>query len=546
MGEYDCMRTKPRRPILLALILLFSVSSLGFIISPVHASTYVGFGAAQASAAACSGTLCEPAVADAASGNGFGEIVQAPFAGTLVAAGVFTGNGVPNQIVILSFPAGTTPAVSAYPNGFCNGTCYTTNTGQTFTVVDVENVAGMNSLSFNTVTLANPPTTIIGQWFAIVWMLTSGGSQYLMSACGGISATCSQFGSTVAAIGFTFGSTNPSGTFSSKCLPNSCGGPFVEGPITTGASFNPSGSVNSLATQCYGNCGTPPITLANTNSTHTINFNQSITLFYEFQSNINGFVLNITTNVAKTYTPPSPSNFGQSLAFYAIPNGCPIGQIPFTPACPGFKQFGSFTPSQTVKGLYSQAVTNGAYSVTNGEWLAVSISATLSGFDVNDTNNGVQIFQNNGNNPSTISQASQFSASSKIGLWAWIVGTVVSGNGPSSPGSTNCAGIIDCVIPNIVNSSCNFVTITCQTGGSIFWIIILTVITIGVLGYFFTQTMPGVNIGRIGLGEIAVLAFFGWMVAFNAAGVLASWVMIFMFFIVAWLFMGRLKGSGPI
>jgi hypothetical protein len=51
-------------------------------------------------------------------------------------------------------------------------------------------------------------------------------------------------------------------------------------------------------TQCYGNCGNPAVTIANTNSTHTINFNQTITLLYEFQSNLNGFVQNYTLNYA--------------------------------------------------------------------------------------------------------------------------------------------------------------------------------------------------------------------------------------------------------
>src|SRR5204863_443716 len=46
----------------------------------------------------------------------------------------------------------------------------------------------------------------------------------------------------------------------------------------TGASFQSGGTISAL-TQCYGNCGSPAVTLANTNSTHIINFNQSIGLF---------------------------------------------------------------------------------------------------------------------------------------------------------------------------------------------------------------------------------------------------------------------------
>src|SRR4029077_11415710 len=58
----------------------------------------------------------------------------------------------------------------------------------------------------------------------------------------------------------------------------------------------------TTVTQCYGNCGSPAVTLVNTNSSHSINFNQSITLFYEFQSNLNGFLNNITISFGKSYS----------------------------------------------------------------------------------------------------------------------------------------------------------------------------------------------------------------------------------------------------
>ena len=87
-----------------------------------------------------------------------------------------------------------------------------------------------------------------------------------------------------------------------------------------------------IVDKCFGNCGAPAVTLANTNSTHTTNFNQSITLFYIVQSTLNGFVENVTTQIARSYTN------GQTVAIglYTVDPVCTASNNPFTPQCPGF------------------------------------------------------------------------------------------------------------------------------------------------------------------------------------------------------------------
>ncbi|HZY47488.1 MAG TPA: hypothetical protein VFE96_06790, partial [Candidatus Bathyarchaeia archaeon] len=144
-----------------------------------------------------------------------------------------------------------------------------------------------------------------------------------------------------------------------------------------GTTTNPSTTI----TQCFGNCGSPAITLANTNSTHTTNFNQSITLLYEFQSSLNGYLLNVTTNVAKSYKAiPNGPSFGVYLV-----TSCPIGQSPFTPQCPGV-----LSTQSGAQNFFSPAKGRASFSgllipVSNGQWIGIAMTAFFSGFDVNDT-----------------------------------------------------------------------------------------------------------------------------------------------------------------
>jgi len=347
---------------------------------------------------------------------------------------------------------------------------------------------------------------------------------------------------------FNFASNNPGigNSYTARSVASSgdinCNGLF--GTIV-GGSFNPTGSGSTGAvtvTQCYGNCGNPPITLANTNSTHTVNFNQTITLFYQFQSNVNGFLLNVTTSMAKSYiTIPNGPAFG----VYTIPS-CPIGQTPFSPSCPGLLQAQS-TGQNTFSPPKGKISFSGLHvPVANGQWVGIALSAFLSGLDVNDTNTNVNLWQTNeGKIPSSIQAASSL-GNSKVGLWAWINGNVVTGTPPTSPSSGACGPGLDLILACTVNSLCTVVTTKCQTGSSIFLIVILTIFSIAVMLGIFSYWLPGMNITTKGMGEFAVLIFVGWFVAFAAYGLLLPYMMILMFFVIAWLFLGRSKGTGPI
>jgi len=295
----------------------------------------------------------------------------------------------------------------------------------------------------------------------------------------------------------------------------------------------------TLVTQCYGNCGAPAVTLVNTNSTHTVNFNQSITLFYEFQSAINGFILNVTTSVAKNY------NNGQGIveAIYTVPT-CPLGQAPFTQQCPAYLASGWNVIGNPGKGKLS----NGNYQIpiSAGQWAGVSISGVFAPLDLNDTNTNVAVFQVQGGGcacppPATITQAAIYSSSFKMGLWAWILGTIVTSIPPTSPPVSACAGL-DCILTEATNSFCTNVTTACQTGSALFWVIILTIISITTVVLAFSEILPSANIGRMGIGELAILFFVGWVVIFTSFNLLSIYVLLLVFFVVAALSAKTVRG----
>lgn len=431
-----------------------------------------------------------------------------------------------NQVVIATFPAGQVPA-STVTGPPCNGQagpCTTVNAGQTFTVQDVEGISGVSTFTFTTVALANPVTVANNQWVSVQITKTSGGAASphgLIAICNsGCSSVANTFDSCI-----NFGTVSPVvGTGYSEASLSSCG-PGLN--LLAGATFAQSGSTGTgfvTTTTCYGNCGTPPITLANTNSTHGFNFNQSLTLFYEFQSNANGFVLNVTTNVAKTY-----SN-GQvvALGVYTIAS-CPVGTTPFTTACPGLLQF-SKNVQNPLKGQQSLTLTGGSVPVSNGQWIGISVSGLFSPLDLNDTNTNVNIFQTNGMNPAVITQSSQLtSCACKTGLWAWIVGNTVTSAPPSTPALGLC-GAMDCILSALANGFCSNATAACQTSGSIFWSIIITILFMVVMG-----VTVGTRV-KLPFGELFILLFVGLVMTFAGLGLTLIWVPIFFFMIVAVLF----------
>jgi len=456
-----------------------------------------------------------------------------------------TGSSLPNQVEIATFPAGTTPNSAFLACGYSGQTynCQQVTDGQSFTVQDVEGLSGLVGQSITTIALASPVAVTQNQFVAVQFTNTATTTNGLIlqvcsnnvgTGCGAIVST----GIWDLCLDFTTASPSNGAVVSSAGQANGgCGA-----GIFTGATFTATGQSGSTVTvtQCYGNCGTPAITLANTNSTHAVNFNQSITLFYAFQSNINGFILNVTTSVAKNY------NNGQGIveAIYVVPS-CPLGQSPFTAQCPGFLASGWNVIGNPNKGKLS----NGNYQIpiSNGQWAAVSISGVFSPLDLNDTNTPLQVLQTSGGGcacppPAAISQSSIFSSSFKMGLWAWIVGNAVTSQPPTTPGITGCGAGLDCILTEATNSFCSVLTTACQTGSALFWVIILTIISVTALVMALSELLPSQNIGRMGIGELGVLFFLGWIVIFTSFSLLSIYVLLLVFFVVAALSAHTIRG----
>jgi hypothetical protein len=128
-----------------------------------------------------------------------------------------------------------------------------------------------------------------------------------------------------------------------------------------------------------------------------------------------------------------------------------------------------------------------------------------------------------------------------MGLWAWIVGNVVTSQPPTSPSVNACAGL-DCILTEATNSFCTNVTTACQTGSALFWVIILTIISIVFVVFAFSAILPEANIGRMGIGELAILFFVGWIVIFTSFSLLSIYVLLLVFFIVAALSAHTVRG----
>ena len=496
-----------RVPLFLATLLIFAL-----VILPAHAGTYVGYGAANNGG----GTTC-PSNCEGNGGNpnvGQGETIKAPFAGTLVAAGIFTTTvGVPTQIVILTFPAGTTPGSTTYSCGSL-GNCGRINSAQTFTVQDVESLSGMASNAFNTINLANPVTVTNGQWVAIVFMAATA-QPYIMNIGVGPGQPLTLDTQ------FTFGSTNP--TVGSTA--NSAAGDLAG---IVGGSFNPSGATNTVATQCYGNCGSPAITLANTNSTHLTNFNQSITLFYMAQSNLNGFVVNVTTRVAKTYS----NGEAVAIGLYTVDPTCTAANNPFTPQCPGFLVQQQGLSSNPAKGVFSM---NSNTAVQNGQWFGVAVTGAFQGLDLNDTNTNVSLNQAAGQIPTVISQFAGL-GTSKLALYAYVRGNsiIIGPSGGQIP-------------PGCQTVTCGILALWIALGGDTAaglgaFLIVLGLIT-GFFLYVTRQHNPDGSLKGFALpveflGIIAVVV----LIMFSVAGAIPAWIPGVIIFLVAGFFVAGMWG----
>lgn len=299
-------------------------------------------------------------------------------------------------------------------------------------------------------------------------------------------------------------------------------------------SFSQQGS--TTGTQCIGNCGT----LANTNSTHSINFNQSLTIFYQQQVQISfGTVVNETIQVAKTYAPSA----GMTLFFglYSTNGPCPGLSPPFTQACPGYL-INSVSIINPKKQQYNITM---SYGVQPGQWLAPAFSASTSGLDLNDTATAFPSYQTSGSMPVSISNFAN-NGNLKANLKVNIVSTTQNPSGGGGGCPANFFATLDCILPNVVNGFCQNPTTGCQTGSSFIFIFGLSILSLFIVIYFIGQTAPGVNLNAVRIGDLAVLIFLGWFMTFAGIGLVPTFMIILVFFVVSWLFMGRIKGTGPI
>jgi len=389
----------------------------------------------------------------------------------------------------------------------------------------------------SSVTFSNVATT---SWIVQNFFYETGGTSGGVSANNGqqLRDTMSTVQCSTNGLGFcnSYDVPAPSSGFSLSLTysSNSCAAPgcFASHSALELAAGAP--GTTQTVTQCFGNCGTPAITLVNTNSTHTVNFNTSITLFYQVQLSVTGFMLNVTSNLAKTYSNGFSSPL---LGFYRAQ--CSIGVTPGTNACPFILQEGVNTAALG-KGRVSMTG-GGQYPVVAGDWIGIGVSAQIAGLDLNDTNTNVPMLQASGIIPAAITQTASFAATSKIGLWTWIQSTTITSLPPPIGTGVSCFGL-DCILSHVVNSFCQVATTSCQNGSALFWVIILTIISVVTLVLGLSEVLPGQNIGRMGIGELAVLFFIGWIVIFTSFSLLSIYVLLLVFFVVAALSAKTVRG----
>lgn len=517
------------------LSLFFLVLAIFLVTPQAHAtSSYIGMVAGQLGSSTCpptGGNCGGPGGTNGANDNGDGVLMAAPFNGQLASISIFTGAQLPNNVVILT---GTTTKPGFDPVGF------TANAGYSMTVADKEILSGLSATTFTTISLASPVTVTIGQWVAVVVTANCAfpSNCFEIMFCGnsGASPSCA---STYAPgnflnSGFSFGGSTgfapSSGSFSTINLGGDGGGVGSNGGgFLMGASFQTVGSPQQFTTQCYGNCGSPPITLTNVNATHTVNWNQSITLFYQFTSNLNGFVNNVTFS-ASSFQSSNPVQVGLYLA------SCQSGQVAFTTQCPGFLQ-SQATFATLFKGKTSLPMN---IPVTNGQTVGISISGTSKGLDLNGTNVQLPIFQTSGRTPAQIAFSSQFDGASQIGLWAWVSGSTIT-NGPSAGNTFNGGGgCITCGLTDFVGA------LGGGTLGAIIGFGIIFSIVAGGLLYATRIHHPKSQGGGIkGYAlpmEMLTLIFVLMLIAFSAAGVLPPYIPLLVIAIVAFLFTQAIWG----
>ena len=292
------------------------------------------------------------------------------------------------------------------------------------------------------------------------------------------------------------------------------------------------GTVTPGPTSCGGgNCGT----VTSTSSTTTVNFNQTITLFYIGTSPFDGFVVNVTTYLGATYIGTL------FLAVYVVNQGCVTANGPFSVQCPGIKLAStSFTnPAGPAKIVYATAV-----QVISGQTFGVALSGSVNGLRINDTNTGSVMYQTTGTIPTVISQFQTFSGSSKVALFAGLF----KGSSPPSNGQVTGNNSVGDLLLGFVD----WLGMGRLAGGltALLFIFSGAIVGIGLATRHLTEAPGGRR--RPGFPPVGFLLIFLFLVfifsapiASGGVSILPAWVTIFVMAVFTWLFTeGILRRGG--
>lgn len=294
-------------------------------------------------------------------------------------------------------------------------------------------------------------------------------------------------------------------------------------------TFSSGGSATGA--QCIGNCQSQ----VSTNSTHTINFNQSQTIFYLQQVVLqNALVVNVTTVVAKNYQ----ASFGLTLyiALYATSGQCPSPlDAPFSSRCPGLLiQQKSFpNPQKGIQIMQTQL------SVVAGSWIAPAFSASRSGLDLNDTTTTVSSDVVNGIMPSVITSF-VVNGPIKTNLQANLISTTgIPFPKPTCPLNSDLACFE-------VASICALAPSNCMIGGVVYLAIYMILWFAGITilsAYLDREAEIKIELPA----SLHLLIFIIFLTSFTILGIFPLYLIVLEFLVVSVLFastLGGLAGRG--
>lgn len=270
-----------------------------------------------------------------------------------------------------------------------------------------------------------------------------------------------------------------------------------------------------IITQCYANCGST----VNTNSTSSINFNITQTIFYKQQITQDGFAVNMSTVVGKSY----PVSFGMRLylGLYATDLSCPSLSSPFTPSCPGFLlRTESF--NNPVKGTQTMFLNN---LLKSGQFVGIAFSASRDGLVLNDTATNFSSFKTSGIMPAVITQFEN-NGNLKANLKLNLAVNVVVAPPPTGEVTPTLGDWLLDLIDNFSSGN--------RIAGGIFWFFAFSMGII--IGVPLLLSSHGADMPRGSMAVLIPFVFLGTSTMFTSLGALPAWVPILIFIIVAWMF----------